>query len=276
MSTVRYIQTLPGGKVPVPEDSETKRYYKYYQQPFEDLSEERKAEIRAKRGRMEDAVEFKDRNKVLDSKAWPAETGLYPLEGGGMLVCSNVKIPNITGEMMNWWGPWHCLDPLRYALWDQEDHYNVQINAEARARILNPDVPVAEKLWGMTHNILESMDGERPDPVVLTFMNPAEAGYDVSKIGEGCCLICGKSMLNGVPGFLTEYTCKGEDGVWEVRFRNWLGYALDENGNGVCMIPPNVEIPVDVVSSLMVHNFREFERLNKILPSIYAEEKDNW
>ena len=42
------------------------------------------------------------------------------------------------------------------------------------------------------------------------------------------------------------------------------------------MIPDGMVFPEIVLSNLLGHNFAEFTNLAAILPSVYAEEKDNW
>jgi hypothetical protein len=45
---------------------------------------------------------------------------------------------------------------------------------------------------------------------------------------------------------------------------------------GKYLLPPEVQLPEEVAVGLIAHNFKEFNHLQKILPSVYAEEKDNW
>lgn len=75
-------------------------------------------------------------------------------------------MPDVTADMLNWWFVWHGLDPLRYAIWDPEDHFDVTINEEGRKRALDPTIPMAEKTWGATHTVQESIGGP-PDEIVM-------------------------------------------------------------------------------------------------------------
>ena len=270
---------LPGGRVTVPSGSEQKSYYKYYLEPMEDISDELKQQLRAAEGGMEDTLELDDRAKLQDAKCWPPESGIYPLKKGGLLVASNVKAPDITGEAIAWWAAWHGLDPLRYALWDPEDHYGIEIEDKDRARALDPNVPVREKLWGMHHKVLESFDKDEPEVLEMWFQNPWEYGYDKSLDGTDRCqfILCAKAVLGGkIPVFMTENFCKGEDGENEVRLRFWIGYNIEPGSKAECKLPPFVKVPKEIAAGLMIHNFREYKHINKFLPSLYEEEKDNW
>lgn len=270
---------LPGQRVSVPEGSEKKSYYKYYLEPFEDISPELKAELRASEGKLADTLEPEDRNKLFDVKCWPPKSGMYPLRRGGLLVASNVKIPDITADAVKWWGTWHGLDPLRYALWDPQDHYDITLDEASRARALDQSIPVDERLWGMRHKVVESMDQETPDIVEMEFMNPFKCGFDESYRNTDRCMsmLSAKAVLGGkIPVFMTEVVCKDENGVTEIRMRFWIGYQLQPDGTCKCKIPRFIKIPRKIASNLMIHNHREFKRLNQILPRLYEEQKDNW
>lgn len=83
-----------------------------------------------------------------------------------MLVAGNIPMPDVTPEMLYWWFAWHGLEPLRYAIWDPEDHFDVKINEEGRTRSLNPNIPMNEKSWGATHTVQESIGGP-PDEIAM-------------------------------------------------------------------------------------------------------------
>ncbi len=280
-NTVTLSKDLPGGKVTVPDGSSEKSYYKYFLEPFEDISAELKATLRSsvfKKG--QGGLEPEDRKKLQEIKRWPEKDGVYYLKRGGCVVCSNVKVPNITGDMLGWWAGWHGYDPLRYAIWDPEDHYSLILDEASRKRIEDSTIPPREKLWGMKHKSLESFDREPPSWVEMEFLCPWDVGYDKSLDNTDRCqyILCAKSKLNGkIPVFMTENLVKGEDGINEIRLRFWIGYELQEDGHFTCSFPFFLKLPpAKLVSLLMLHNHREYFHINKILPRIYEENKDNW
>lgn len=262
-------------RVPVKDGSEKVSYYKYYLEDIVGISDELREKLMNSKGKKEDALEIYDREKLQSNECYPSETGYYPLKKGGALVASNVKIPNITNEMIEWWTSWFALDPLRYALWDPEDHYDISIDEYGRKRALDPSVPMGEKLWGATHYVEESFDGEEPTKLVMKFISPADAGYDMSLLGTDQCvfMVCAESKMGKMPVFVTE-TFSKINGNMEVRLRFWIGYEL-KDGKAKCKLPPFIKIPENMLKGLLIHNFKEFAQMNKILPSLYAEEKDN-
>ena len=172
---------------------------------------------------------------------------------------------------------WHGLEPLRYAIWNPVDHYGVEVT-KGLERLTDLTLPVRERLWGVEHLIHESMVGDEPGEVTLEFLNPDQCGYDTAHAKPGRWLsgIVGRGRMGDVPIFATEILCVGEDGANELRCRFWIGYKLEDDGNLVCKLPTNIEVPPTMLHHLVMHNYREFAHLDKVLPRLYAEEKDNW
>lgn len=200
-------------KVPVSEQAKSLRYYKYYEtMEIAGLTAKQAAYVARCKGTQEEALSIHDRNKLLEAgSTYPARTGFYPLKEGGLLVAGNVPMPDCTSEMLYWWWAWHGLEPLRYAIWDPEDHFDVTLNPEGRRRALDPNIPLEEKTWGATRTVQESIGGP-PDEIVIMFQNPKELGYDMSMAGTaGCEFIVAVNALMGamkIPVVMTEVAKK--------------------------------------------------------------------
>lgn len=269
---------LPGGRVEVPDELKSRSYYKYFLEPFEDIPDELKNQIRSGVFPKGEGLEVTERTRLQEEKVFPEKPGYYLLKGGGALSVANVKTPDITGEQLGWWTSWHGIDPLRYAIWDNQDHYSLEV-IENKDRLLDDSIPAGERVWGTRHKILESMVGDEPDNLELNFLCPWDLGYDKSLEGTDRWLygICAQGYMNGkLPTFATEVLVKGEDGINEMRCRFWIGYQVQSDGSLKCKIPKFVKPPKDVVQKLVMHNYREFAHLNKFLPRLYAEEKNHW
>lgn len=264
-------------KVPVAADARTKSYYKYYERDIAGLTPEQMQFVAGCKGREEDALSIHDRNKLLEPGILPEKMGYFPLKEGGMLVAGNIPMPGVTAEMLYWWFAWHGLEPLRYAIWDPEDHFDVQINQEGKERSLNQDIALEEKTWGAAHTVKESIGGP-PDEIVIMFTEPAKMGFDASKIGTPDCefMVAANALLGEmkVPVVMVE-TAKKVDGIMTFSARFWVGYHIIE-GEGRYLLPPQVQIPEQVMMGLVGHNIKEFSHLAKILPEVYAEEKGRW
>ena len=269
---------MNAAKVPLKrEGAEQVSYYKYYLEEVSPLSVEEKNMIASAKGAKGEGLEPEDRAKIQSGQTYPSKPGYYRLKKGGLLVHSVVPIPHLTSEMMEWWAPWHSMDPLRYAIWDPEDHYDHKLDEEGWKRALDPDIPPLEKLWGATHTLLESFDRDEPQQLSMTFQNPFECGYSREVYGTADCryILCASSVMNGkIPVFVTEIF-REIKGIMHVQLYFWIGYAL-ENGEVRCRIPRFIKIPEQIAQKLMTHNYKEYHHLDKILPRVYAEEKDNW
>ena len=76
------------------------------------------------------------------------------------------------------------------------------------------------------------------------------------------------------PTFMTHFVREIEGGI-ELRSRFWMGWNY-VNGRDVKVLPDGMRYPDMAAMSLALHNVKEFTNLAAILPSLYAEEKDNW
>ena len=268
--------------VPVAEDAKSKSYYKYYEQGIVSPTVEQLEMIENSKGTVEECLEIEARNKMLEPEAtYPGKNGYYTTKDGGLLIAGNIEMPDVNADMLYWWWAWHCLDSFRYTIWDPEDHFGLEINEEGRVRALDPSVPIAEKNWGAVHTVLESVGGP-PDKIVIMFQNPAEMGFDVSKVGkEGVeFLICANALLGPMkmPVVMTEIA-KKINGVMTFQARFWVGYHIVD-GEAKLLVPVTKVIPEKecdmIAKGLLAHNIKEFTNLNKVLPKVYAEEKTNW
>ena len=267
--------------VPIKEEDRMKRYFKYYEQGITSPTPEQLAMIDVSKGTVEEGLDIEERNKVLEPGTSCPRLGFFPTKDGGLLVSGNIPMPDCTAGMFYWWFAWHGLDGFRYSIWDPEDHYGLKINEEGRRRALDPSVPMEEKTWGATHVVNESIGGP-PDEITLMFQNPADMGMDVGKIGtEGCEFIVMANGLLGstqMPVVMLE-VAKKIDGEMTYQARFWIGYHIIE-GKPQCLVPAWNVIPERerdmLAKGLLAHNLKEFGNLNKVLPKVYAEEKDNW
>ncbi len=262
--------------VPIREEDKAKAYYKYYDQGIASPTDEQMKMVFAS-GHEANLVSVHDRPQLLEDDVFPAEFGYYPLEEGGLLCAGNVPMPDVTGEMLYWWFAWHGLDPFRYAIWDPEDHFGTVLNETGRERALDPSIPMEEKTWGATHTVQESIGGPAQE-IEIAFQNPKDMGFDPSKIGEFLVTANAKLGEMKVPVIMDE-TLKDVNGVKTFMARFWIGYNFVE-GEAKCFAPVTRILPKEewtmIAKGLLAHNIKEFTNLNRVLPKVYLEEKDNW
>ena len=70
------------------------------------------------------------------------------------------------------------------------------------------------------------------------------------------------------------------DGVMTFQARFWVGYHVID-GEARCLVPVTKVLPQGesgnaVKGAASAHNIKEFSNLNRILPAVYTENKDQW
>jgi len=267
-------------KVPVSNADREKSYFKYYMEDIYIGPREKYDMISDEPGDNSKALLIHNRNDLFNPGDLPGEFGWWLLDDGTALIANQTFFPNVTGEMFDWWFAWHPIDRLRYAAWDNEDHYDVYLEDPARARDMS--LSMRERHWGSVHHVWEDVGFGGIDLLKISFKRPSELGYDMSRIDTEFCStlvcantsVCGSGEVGDVPVVMTHFVRPVEGGS-ELRSRFWFGWQIID-GEPVKCIPDDMKIPATAPTSLLRHNVKEFSNLARIFPSLYAEEKDNW
>ena len=270
--------------VPLYEGAEKKSYYKFIT-PIEHIPDEEIKRVKGLVGQDPSLPPaFADRAIIQTDKYTPVPEGVYFMEDASMFISCVTPMPDVTGEMMDWWFAWHNLDPLRYTLWNPEDHYDVQVTDEDRAHILDDSLPVRERAWGIVSTVTESWNGEEPTVGPLHFTEPGTVGLSNDLIGTPKCqsiLVANNSTKKGpieVPVYMCEWLRENDEGKNEWVVAAWMGHGV-KNGKEVKFhIPkPLMKVMAEKMGAMFIaHSHKEMAHLNEILPGLYAEQKDNW
>ena len=268
-------------KVPATNDDKKKSYYSFYAQDGYWGEKEKYDMINTVSKDPATGHRIEDRNDLFKEGYLPGEFGYWQFENGTAVIANKTFFPDVTGEMFDWWFAWHPIDRLRYACWDNEDHYDVYLEDYEKA--LDMTKTMRERHWGSVHHIWEDigMPGGA-NYLKISFARPCEFGYDESLIDTQHCsaLVCSNTLIAGddktpdLDVVMTHFLRPIEGGS-ELRSRFWFGYKMID-GQSVRTFPEGAAIPSVGPVSLLKHNVKEFSNLAKILPEIYAQEKDNW
>lgn len=267
-------------KVPVTDADRKKSYFKYYLEDMDIGPAEKYAQIKAEPCDNATALHINDRNELFKPGDLPGEFGWWLMDDGTALIANKTFFPGLTGEMFDWWFAWHPIDRLRYAIWDSHDHFDVYVDDPAHTRDMS--LCMRERHWGSVHNIWEDIGTGNIDLLRISFKRPADLGYDESKIGTPVCnalccanvIVLGNDKMHDVPVVMTHFLRPAEGGS-ELRSRFWFGWQIVD-GAAVRCIPDGVRVPAAGPVALLNHNVKEYSNLARILPGLYAEEKDNW
>lgn len=262
-------------KVELTAEEKNLPYVKYFNQDMAPVPQEKLDIWKAEAAAPERARPIEDRNSFLNyDTSDRLENGFAVAANGTGFVANSTFMPGVTAEMMTWWFGWHSVgNDLRYKLWNPEDHYHAR--ADQPDYVLDPSVPPSQKTWGMNHVIKEDI-GFGPEDILLCFKRPSDLGYDEAKLGtKGCAdMVC--AVGKGDSPALMTHKWYEENGGLMFKSHFWMGYGLDESGALVKLLPEGVSIPEAGPRALFGHNIKEYTNLGSILPSLYAEEKDNW
>lgn len=255
-------------RVGVSQEEKQLSYFKFFERDLAPVPEE-KLQILAGGPSGKPGVPFEQKQLFLKGKDTEyCQTGYGVHEDGTGFVCNTTYMPGVTGEMLDWWFPWHSVgSDLRYKIWDPEDHYFAR--ADNAAYVCDPSVPMNEKTWGVNHYIMEDV-GPGPEFLKLCFKSPADFGYDPSAVGSETCqsMVCaiGESTCAAA---MTHKWYPYKDGVMFCS-RFWIGLGVVD-GKIVKTLPEGVRIPDIMPKGLFAHNIKEFTNLASILPEVYKE-----
>lgn len=250
--------------VPITEEDKKSPLYKYYLREMADAPAEKYAQVQAPMD-PEKALSPFDMNRLFDPGYLPGELGYCNLPDGGATLANLTPMPGVTPEMFDFWFAWHGLGPLRYTIWNREQHYHaISRNPEIG---LNRNLSMKERYWNTVHDVREDCNMGVED-IVISFRNPADIGFDPEKLAD----FKGTIVCAGAPDSPTImcHFLRPVEGGCELRTRFWMGYSVID-GKPKKIIPDGMKFPLEPAKALLLHNMREFANLAAILPEIYAE-----
>lgn len=227
-------------------------------------------------------LKFEDRKRLLKDGYLPMENGYTTLADGTKLVATLTDMPNVTGEMMDWWFWWHLGRPIRYKLWHPLEHArNGCLDPE---RLTDPSLSDKEK-YLTTHFPVEKINDDTLHPIALKFVDPLEFGFTQEEMAEAnsptiiCVHLLSPNRKVQV-GRMIHFVRNTDRGV-ELRSRFWLGYKLNVKPAPVLNRVVNARpVKATVMSvggvsayNLAVHCATEFNKLASILPDVYGRFK---
>lgn len=221
------------------------------------------------------ALDRTELDRMLDPAAEAAETGWCVLEDGVSYVAVRTPMPDVTGEMVDWWFDWHPRHPIRYRIWHPTAHFSNSFDP--------PPAPRAKPHWGAVHHPVEDV-GLGVVHARIAFCAPSELGFATDALDDEnvATVVCGyagddrRRMRHSpmVHAFLRE----GNGVVLRSRF--WLGAALRPylpeplaaiGGRALNNGPVRrAVLPKRLPRALATHCAEEYANLAALLPGLYA------
>ncbi len=229
------------------------------------------ARIERKPLRPEDATTVERMNDLFLPGYLPGEFGTCVQPNGTAVVANHLKMPGVTVEMFDWWFAWHGLAPIRYKLWDKDDHLDIKTSDPDRRR--NPAIPMRERYWNTVDLATEDNLNVGPRQIPITFRYPRDIGFDPEQYArfDGTIVCAGDEKA---PTIMCHFVRPIEGGV-ELRTRFWVGYRV-VGGRPVKALAEGERIPAERGKLMLRHNIKEYTNLAAILPEVYAQFKDQF
>lgn len=202
------------------------------------------------------------------------ETGYSILPNGEQRVAVLTMMPNVTPPMWSWWFAWHGCSDNRYKLWHPKAH------VAAAWQDGKDDIAYI----GRTSQIQEYI-GKTLEKANIRFFEPTELGFSKEYIAdnEQVVVVCARLGLTSFPldfGYLIHQIRKTEQGA-EMRSRFFIGgehiAIRSENflAKGISKLLQKIyRLPEQQAIDLLAHCSEEMNHLAKVLPELYATERE--
>ena len=245
--------------------------YRYFTRRMAEADPAQYARIENEPLLAEHALRIEDMNDLFKEGYLPGEFGTCVLQNGTAVVANYLKMPGVTVEMFDWWFAWHGLRPIRYKLWDNEEHYDISTSDPDKRK--NKALSYRERYWDTVDVAVEDNLGIGPRSIHIHFRNPVDIGFDADKFSKfNGTIVCAGD--ENAPAVMCHFVRPVEGGI-ELRSRFWVGYGIN-GGKPFKKLPDGQRIPAERGKLMLKHNIKEYTNLAVILPEIYEEFKDKF
>ncbi len=229
-----------------------------------------------------DALLLENINDLLNPGYSPLENGYCDLSDGTVFVAVRTEMPNVSGDMLDWWFWWHSIDGLRYKIWYPQAHFGISVDADAD-EYKRRQGSYRERYWNTTHYPIEDV-GTGSETLTIHFVPPHDFGFHTSEFEEAgvstvaCGIVGSVSQKIRQYAHMCHFVRKTEDGV-EMRSRFWIGHTILKNSASKgsiinrlinTRIVKKILLPKNIGSKMAMHCTQEYNNLAAILPELYS------
>jgi len=223
-------------------------------------------------------IELAQAEALLKPGYLTLESGFTKMPSGAVMIACLTKMPNVTGEMFEWWMGWHYMEAQRYKLWHPDAHLN---NGTAEMAGDDPGLSNREK-YQTSHFVHEYM-GNTAAEVTITFSAAHEYFPSVENpySSDITALVCGRIELRKPKMTIGHviHQVRQVDGGAEMRSRFWMGkpqfaaYGQRDIRNRLMgsRWVSGVLTPKTFGRDVLVHCGMEMNHLAKFLPALYHD-----
>lgn len=263
------------------EEEKDKPYAKYFYRPMAKIPDEVTHAIASGSMDHKDTLPFERINDLLQPGYHAWETGVCFMPDNSCYVAVLTRMPKVSGEMLDWWFWWHALETLRYKIWFPGSH--LANHTQDRHQLQNQELSSRQRYWNNTQYPIEDV-GIGIEQLSMTFLPPADFGFDVSRFDEArvatvICARVGSVTKKALHTDMCHFVRTTDDGV-EMRSRFWIGrkiqsMMLSEESPIHWLINTKfirkILIPADTPNQMAYHCAQEYNNLVAILPELYRD-----
>ena len=207
-------------------------------------------------------------DSLFDEGYLPMEDGCCRLENGCVVIAALTEMPGVSPEMFDWWYVWHGREPMRFKIWNRNEHYSCR----RRDDLSSPSARRGREVhcWDMVYEIEEDA-GYGREKTFVHYRRPEDIGFNPQKLASfGGTIICSGDESSPM---LVCHFLRPVEGGCELRSRIWLGYGA-ANGKAKKLLPNGAKVPLEPAKALLEHNIRDFTHLASVLPELYERFAD--
>jgi hypothetical protein len=198
-------------------------------------------------------------DRLLDPSPLPLETGWCTRPDDVGYVAVRNPMPEVTGEMVDWWFDWHPRESIRYRIWHPLAHHGNSLDPPRR--------PGAKSHWGATHHAVEDV-GTGMVRARISFVRPTEIGFSTDALDDPrvATIVCGRigdERLRLSHTVMVHVFLADGDGV-VLRSHFWLGALIP------LRLLRRLALPAGLPHRLARHCAEEYTNLAALLPDLHA------
>jgi phloretin hydrolase len=227
-----------------------------------------------------DALPLSQLDHLLNPAPLSAETGWCTLPDGVGYVAVRTPMPEVTGEMVEWWFDWHPRDPLRYRIWHPPAHSDNSFEPPTR--------PDAKLHWGAVHHPVEDV-GTGTVRARIAFRRPTDLGFSTDALDDPAvgAIVCGEvgdDRRRVRHSAMAHVFLRDADGL-VLRSHFWLGALIRPYLPAALAGPAarvlnnravrSVALPTGLPRALARHCAEEYANLATLLPELYGRYAGN-
>ncbi len=204
-------------------------------------------------------------NRLFEQSFGKMENGISRLPDGCAAIALTIDMPGVTPEMFHWWYAWHSLEPMRFKIWNREEHYDCRRLNPAKAQ--DNSLSMAQRYQNTICELEEDL-GFGPERIRVHYRRPEDFGFDAEKLKsfEGAIVCAGDTRSPVMSVHFLSPTATG----CLLRSRVWLGCGI-EKGRPKRLLPPGAMIPIEPARGHFCHLARDMSHLAAVLPELYRQ-----